>query len=89
MENTIVVEKQEKAKINIGKNGLKFIQGFGTGFEKFRDEINNKDLVKNYMLENYPNKTESIEKWLDWYKNYFNMGKIKGFENAEKIHWNV
>ena len=86
MEN----EKIEvKVKFNIGKNGMKFIQGMGFFLDKYRAELGNRELVKLALLENYPNKIGSIEKWLDWYKGYFNMGKIKGFETSEKIVWNV
>lgn len=84
------VQEAEKVKVNIGKNGMKFIQGFGFSLNEFKDEKNNKELVKNYMLENYPSKTESIVKWLDWYKGYFNMGKIKGFNTDKSLNvkWN-
>lgn len=91
MENNKVQVQEavvEKQKINIGKNGKKFIEGFGFAFETFRNEENNRKLVEEYMLENYPNKIDSIVKWLDWYKGYFNMGRIKGYETPDKIKWN-
>lgn len=43
--------------------------------------------VKAIMLEKYPEKAETVEKWTGWYKNYYNMGKIKGFENPVKVLW--
>lgn len=84
---TQVIEAEVKSKKSVGKNGLKFIAGFGFALDKFRDEVGNKNLVENYMLENYPGKVESITKWTEWYKSYFNMGKIKGFETAPRVDW--
>lgn len=87
MSNEQVTESTEtKVKTNIGKNGMKFIQGFGFFLDKYKDEVGNRDLVKSSMLENYPNKQESVEKWLDWYKGYFNMGKIKGFNQDKSLN---
>lgn len=89
MEIETQVEKPEKVKTNIGKNGMKFIQGIGFYLDQFKDSVNNRNLVLQSLLENYPNKTDSITKWLDWYKGYFNMGKIKGFnqDKSLKLSW--
>lgn len=88
MENVIKqgTVNQEKTKVSTGKTtGLKFIQGFGFFLDKYKDETGNRDLVKMSMLEEYPAKAGSIEKWLDWYKGYFNMGKIKGYNQDKSL----
>jgi len=89
-EETTVQEagNEKKSKKSVGKTtGLRFISGFGFFLDKYRDEDNNKEKVKESMLEEFPEKKESIEKWLDWYKGYFNMGRIKGFEKSDPIVW--
>lgn len=84
MENT---QEVEKIKVSTGKTtGLRFIQGFGFFLDKYKDETNNRELVKTAMLEEYPAKAGSVEKWLDWYKGYFNMGKIKGFNQDKSLN---
>lgn len=91
METEIQVEKQEVVKVSRGiKSGLKFIQGFGYYLDKYKDEIGNREKVKQEMLEDFPRKSESVEKWLDWYKGYFNMGKIKGYNEDKSLNvkWN-
>ena len=87
-ETQVEESKEIKVKTNIGKNGMKFIQGFGFFLNEFRNEPGNRELVKSAMLENFPAKTGFIEKWLDWYKGYFNMKKIKAFQDCESITWN-
>lgn len=98
MENVIeqgtvkqeVETQQPKEKVSTGKiTGKRFIQAFGFYLDESRNETGNKEIVKQKMLEEFPAKSGSVEKWLDWYKGYFNMGKIKGYENAEKVKWNA
>lgn len=98
MENQVAVEKQEnevdveekveiKEKISIGKvSGLRFIKAWAYYLEKFQNEKGNKDLVMASMLEDFPKKESSITKWTEWYKSYYNMGKIVPVIN--KITWN-
>lgn len=89
-ETTVVSnETQVKEKVSTGKiTGMRFIKAFGFYLDESRNEIGNRELVKSKMLEEFPGKSNSVEKWLDWYKGYFNMKKIKGYENAEPVKWN-
>jgi hypothetical protein len=87
-ENQVAeTETQVQKPGNVGKTtGLKFIQGFGHFLTKYGNQAGNRDLVKMEMLEEYPAKLESVEKWLDWYKGYFNMGRIKGFNQDKSLN---
>jgi hypothetical protein len=89
MEENQVIEKQEvevKEKISIGKvSGLRFIKAWGFYLEKFQNESGNKELVMMAMLEDFPKKEGSITKWTEWYKSYYNMGKINVV--IDKIKW--
>lgn len=39
------------------------------------------------MISRFPSKTETVNKWTDWYKNFYNGGRIKGYENPVKVNW--
>ena len=64
-----------------------FIKEFGRIFSEFGNL--GKEKVQEEMLKIFPNKSETIEKWTEWYKAYYNMGKIKGFspDESQRIHW--
>ncbi len=47
----------------------------------------NKEEVVAYMTERFPQAAERIQKWVTWYKNFYNMGKIEGFETPTKVEW--
>lgn len=62
-----------------------FIKTFGKIFAEFGKD--GKSVVQSKMLEIFPEKSETISKWTEWYKGYYNMGRIPGYENPEKISW--
>lgn len=67
------------------KNHSGFIKTFGKIFFEYGNQ--GKQIVQQKMLELFPEKAETIEKWTTWYKAYYNMGKISGYETPEKISW--
>jgi hypothetical protein len=83
MKMTTVASNEIQTKSEKPKGG--FIKTFGKIFSEFGTE--GKMVVQAKMLELFPEKAETIEKWSEWYKAYYNMGKITGFENPVKIHW--
>jgi hypothetical protein len=86
---TQAAEKQEvKSKKSIGKkSGLRFIKAWGYYLDQYRDTQNNKELVLKSMLEDFEDKKSSVERWVEWYKSYFNMGMIKGYESSPRVDW--
>lgn len=81
----VSVDSNEITTEKISKPG--FIKTFGKIFSEFGSE--GKEIVQQKMLEIFPEKSETIEKWTEWYKAYYNMGKIPGFnpDETQKIHW--
>lgn len=76
---------QTKTESKIKKPG--FIKTFGKIFSEFGTQ--GKLVVQEKMKEIFPEKIETIEKWTEWYKAYYNMGKIQGYnpDESQKIHW--
>jgi hypothetical protein len=79
------VESNEIQTTKVKKLG--FIKEFGRIFSEFGSQ--GKSVVQEKMLELFPQKSETIEKWTEWYKAYYNMGKIQGYnpDEDQKIHW--
>ena len=79
------IESNEIQTEKVSKPG--FIKTFGKIFQEFGSQ--GKEIVQAKMLEIFPEKSDTIEKWTEWYKAYYNMGKIPGYspDEAQKIHW--
>ena len=45
------------------------------------------EMLKAEMISRFPAKEETVVKWTGWYKNFYNMGKLKGYENPVKVNW--
>jgi len=84
-ETVVSNEIQTKTEEKVKKPG--FVKTFGKIFQEFGNS--GEKVVQEKMLELFPEKSETIERWTEWYKAYYNMGKIKGFSpnESEKIHW--
>lgn len=76
------MKKSDDAK---SENKSGFIKTWGRVFKELGTQ--GKDRVILEMKKLCPDKKESIEKWVEWYKAYYNMGKILGHENPQKISW--
>lgn len=74
-----------KAETKVKKPG--FIKTFGRIFSEFGSQ--GKSVVQEKMLELFPEKSDTITKWVEWYKAYYNMGKISGYspDESQRIHW--
>ena len=61
---------------------------WGAAFAKAAtDPSYTKAALQADMIAQFPEKEETVLKWTDWYKNFYNMGKIKGYENPVKVLW--
>lgn len=64
-------------------------KSWGETFHIAATEGKDQAWVEQEMLARHPNKEETISKWTTWYKNFYNMGRIKGFENPVQVNWKV
>lgn len=79
-----VAEKPVKEK----KVRVTMAQSWGELFHKAAtDPSFDKAALQAEMLTRFPGKEETVTKWTDWYKNFYNMGKIKGYETPVKVDW--
>lgn len=62
-------------------------KGWGEVFHQAATESKDQAWVEEEMIRRYPAKEATVRKWTTWYKNFYNMGKIKGFESPVKVEW--
>ena len=80
-EGAVRAKKERKPRV------ASMIHAWGEMFQTAAQDGLSREEVINTMKEKFPAKAGTIDKWVDWYKNYYNMGKIKGFENPVKVLW--
>lgn len=80
-------QKAQKAQAERKPRSSMQKNGWGPVFTQAATEGRDRQWVIEEMKARYPDKVETILKWTDWYKNFYNMGKIQGFENPVKVSW--
>lgn len=61
-------------------SGLGMLECWGKYFAKFAHQPNMREEIRQAMKEEFPNKHESVDKWLDAYRGYYNKGRLPGAE---------
>lgn len=79
-EGATKTKKEKKVRVTMAS-------AWGEVFSQAANENQDQAWVEQEMLARFPEKEETIRKWTPWYKNFYNMGKIKGFENPVKVTW--
>lgn len=64
-------------------SGLGMLACWGKFFKEFAHQEGQREKIKNAMLAEFPTKSESINRWLDAYRNYYNKGRLPGVEVPE------
>lgn len=67
-------------------SGLGMLESWGKYFAQFAHTPGMREAVRMKMKEEFPNKHDSVDKWLDAYRGYYNKGKLPGVEKpAQEI----
>ena len=88
-ETTVATEnKKEVKKQNVGLvSGLKMLAAWGKNFQEFGNKPDARQNIINSMLADFPEKSESINKWVDAYKAYYNTGRLPVAKPEVKVTW--
>jgi hypothetical protein len=86
-EVKVKVAKEKAPPKNLGKvRGLKMLATWGQVYKDVGTE--GIESVKAAMLEEFPDRAESIERWARAYRIYYNTGRLPGVDKpAEPIVW--
>lgn len=69
-------------------SGLGMMECWGLYFEKFIREPGGRLEIINAMVAEFPDKVDSINKWVDSYKSYYNLGRLPNVSApAAKLDW--
>jgi hypothetical protein len=80
----VKAEPKNKGKVS----GLKMLAAWGHYFEKFGAQENGRQLIIDAMSADFPHKVDSILRWVDSYKGYYNTGRLPGVAKPEvKLVW--
>lgn len=79
--------KRVKSTAHLGKiRGLKMLATWGQVYKEVGEQ--GLDAVKAAMLEEFPDRAESINRWAPAYRIYYNTGRLPGVEKpATPILW--
>lgn len=81
-EVKVKVKKEKAPPKNIGKiRGLKMLATWGQVYKDVG--MNGLQAVKDAMIEEFPDKVESINKWAAAYRIYYNTGRLPGITKPE------
>ena len=69
-------------------SGMSMMEAWGFYFNKFIREIGGRAKIIEAMIAEFPDKIDSINKWVDSYKSYYNLGRLPGCKvQPEKLNW--
>lgn len=69
-------------------SNLGMMECWGLYFKRYVREPGGRELIIKAMVAEFPDKAERINKWVDSYKSYYNMGKLPGcIRQEEKVKW--
>lgn len=69
-------------------SGLGMMACWGLYFRTYIGSKDGRALIVAAMSAEFPDKVDSIKKWVDSYKSYYNMGKLPGCVKQEKkLKW--
>lgn len=65
-------------------SGLGMLETWGKCFARFAHQPSSRELIREEMKKEFPNKHESVDRWLDAYRGYFNKGRLPGAQKPEQ-----
>lgn len=64
--------------------GLGMLETWGKYFNEFASTLGGRELIRTKMKEEFPNKHDSVDRWLDAYRTYYNKGRLPGVKAPDK-----
>lgn len=68
-------------------SGLKMLAAWGKYFTELGAQENGRQLVIDAMIADFPEKVESVNRWVDAYRIYFNTGRLPVAKPATPVLW--